>query len=83
MNFPIIGPWKILEKAGSSFRLELPDMITISIIISADTLYKTLEDLTLEEAKWEVEEIIDCCVRGRRNMIEYRVKWIGYKNDPV
>ena len=32
------------------------------------------------ESEWEVEEVL--AVRKRRNKLEYRVKWLGFDEDP-
>jgi hypothetical protein len=35
---------------------------------------------TDEDDEYEVEEILDACVNRRK--LQYRVKWLGYKDDP-
>ena len=45
LEFKRRGPWKILEKVGHSFRLDLPSEMKIHLILHADRLRKALINL--------------------------------------
>ena len=86
------GPYKILEKVGHSFRLDLPPEMKIHPVLHADRLrkapmnplpgqYEDPEPATEVggEQEWEVERIKNSrLVRGR---LEYQADWKGWDPD--
>lgn len=86
------GPFRILERVGNAYKLELPASMQIHPIFSPDKLRKAAmnplpgqqapepEPLNINgEDEWEVDEIL--AVRKLRNRLEYRVRWVGYDED--
>ena len=67
----MVGPYKILEKVGHSYRLDLPQSIRVHLVFSPDKLRKASNNPLLEqhnepllliqvnrEDEWEVDEIL-------------------------
>ena len=89
-----IGPFKILEKIGYSYRLELPDSMKIHPVFHAKLLGKdpgtTLpgqvnlapEPVNISgEDEWEVDSIRAVRKHGRK--LRYRANWLGADEDPT
>jgi hypothetical protein len=87
------GKYKVLEKIGNSYRIDLPDSIKIYPVFASDRLRKAAtEPLPGQEPdpgpmievngeqEWEVEKIL--AVRMHHRKLQYKVKWIGYDDNP-
>lgn len=87
------GPYKVLEKVGNAWRLDLPESIQVYPIFSPDRLRKAATNplpgqhtdpappiKVNGEDEWEVEKVL--AVRLHRGRLQYRVQWIGYDPDP-
>ena len=86
------GPFRILERYGNAFKLDLPDSIKVHPVFNADKLRKEPND-PLEgqvnkapppievdgEQEWEVDRILG--VRLVHGKLKYRVKWLGFDDD--
>ncbi|HEV7235588.1 MAG TPA: DDE-type integrase/transposase/recombinase, partial [Ktedonobacteraceae bacterium] len=88
------GPYRVLEKVGHAYRLELPPTMRIHPVFSPDKLRRAANDpvpgqvidppdpIIIEgEEEWEVEEVL--ASRVHRGRLEYHVKWTGYDDDPA
>jgi transposase InsO family protein len=88
------GPYKILEKRGESFRLDLPPQMRIHPVFAPDRLRKAaavgmvgqvLEppqpEIINGEEEWNVEEVL--ASRVIKKTLQYKVRWSGYDEaDP-
>ena len=86
------GPFKILERIGHSYRVELPDSIKVHNVFPADRLRKAADDplpgqineppppieITGDQ-EYEVQELI--AVKLDRGKLLYRASWVGYDED--
>lgn len=88
------NPYRILEKVGNSYRVELLDTIKVHPVFSLDKLQKASNyplpghrndpPLPIQmngDDEWEVEEIL--ASKLDRKTLKYRVHWKGYDPDPV
>ncbi len=87
------GPFKILEKIGHSYRLELPPCMKVHPVFHADRLRKAAMDplpgqyqdpgpsqVIYDQEEWEVEEILASRTHYRK--LQYKVRWKGWDDDP-
>ena len=83
----ILGPFKILEAMGTSYRLQLPTTMRIHNVFYPSLLRRAAEDpmpgqineppqpiVVNDEDKWEVEDILNSRLFGRGKRLQYRVK---------
>ena len=88
------GPYRILEKIGHSYRIDLPQTIRVHLVFSLDKLQKASNDPLLGQRndpplpiqvngddEWEVDEILASKVV--RGSLRYRVRWKGYDPNPT
>ncbi|PBP19405.1 hypothetical protein BUE80_DR009813 [Diplocarpon rosae] len=88
------GPFKVLEKVGNSYRIELPPGSTIHDVFAPELLFKDPQDplpgqeqprptgeIIAGQEEFEVSKILG--VRLLRNRLEYQVKWLGHDPDPA
>lgn len=87
------GPYRIIEKVGNSYKLDLPEAIRVHPIFHPSKLRKaaTTEPLTGqhmdppppvqvgETDEWEVENILDARTHYRK--LQYRIQWVGHDLD--
>ena len=88
------GKFRIVEKIGNAYKLDLPPSMRIHPVFSPDKLRKAANDPLPGQIddpappieiggrdEWEVEQVL--AVRLRYRKLQYRVKWIGHDDDPV
>jgi hypothetical protein len=82
------GPYRVLEKVGNAYRLELPPAIKVHPVIAA-SLRRAADDPVPGqhpevngEAEWEVERILASRLLRKRTL-QYRAKWMGYSCDKI
>ncbi|KAM3065105.1 hypothetical protein ACMFMG_012250 [Clarireedia jacksonii] len=92
LDYPTGGRFKVLERIGHSYRLDLPSTMRIHDVFPADKLRKAADDplpgqyneppppinITGTD-EYEVEQVLAC--RLKRRSLEYRVQWRGYDVD--
>ena len=89
----LAGPFPIVCRVGHSFEVQLPDYMKIHNVFSPDKLRKDPGDplpgqvneppgpvVVQDEEEYEVQEVL--ASRLIRNQLQYRVKWVGYDEDP-
>lgn len=94
LSNPMDGPYKVIERVGNAYRLELPDAIKVHPIFSPDKLRRAHDDLlpgqtqdapeeltVYGQSEYEVEEVLASRTHYRK--LQYRVKWVGQDHDPT
>jgi hypothetical protein len=94
LDYQIVGPYRILEKIGHSYRIDLLETIRVHLVFSPDKLQKASNDPLLGQRndpplpiqvngndEWEVDEILASKVV--RGSLRYRVSWKGYDPNPT
>jgi hypothetical protein len=92
LDYPTNRRFKVLEKIGHSYHLELPDTIHIHNVFPTDKLHKAADDplpgqynkppppinITRDD-EYEVDKVLTC--RKRYKSLEYHVSWLNYDAD--
>ena len=86
-----IGPFKVLERIGAvAYKLDLPDSMKVHNVFHISLLkaynrdnriaLPPLPEVIDDEPEWEVDKILDhrLVKRGRKNKVEYLIKFVGY-----
>lgn len=94
LDNPVSGPFKILEKKGHSYRLELPSSMKIHDTFPPEKLRKAADDplpgqhtdpsppINISgEEEWEVDDIL--ASRSWHKQVRYRVSWLNHDPDPT
>ena len=92
LDFPTNGPFRVLERIGSSYRLELPASMKVHNVFPAAKLRRDPNDPLpgqIAEAippinitgddEWEVQTILAC--RKLRGSLSYKVSWLNQDVD--
>jgi len=95
LDHKTIGPYPVVERFGSSYRLQLPASMKIHPVFHSWLLRKDPNDplpgqineppppvvVHPGEEEWEVEQILDA--KKVRNVLKFKVSWRGYPPDPT
>lgn len=88
LDWRYLGPYKVLEKVGRAYRLEIPKTWEIHPVFHSSLLEKVGEDnydrepipqppeIINNEEEWEVEKILNSKIK--RGKTEYLVRWKGF-----
>ncbi|KAG7008643.1 hypothetical protein G7Y79_00005g017840 [Physcia stellaris] len=87
-----LGPYKVLQRMGNSYRLELPETMHIYDVFHCWLLRKDPRDplegqtneppgpvIVNENPEWEVDDILES--RYHYNRLQYRANWSGWPHD--
>ncbi len=88
----MLGPFKVIERVGSAYRLELPATMRVHDVFHPKLLRLAATDplpgqkveppgpiMVEGEDEWEVDDILDSRIRYRK--LQYRVKWKDSDTD--
>jgi transposase InsO family protein len=94
LDNPMAGPYRILEKKGHSYKLDLPASIKVHPVFPPDRLRKAPKDplpgqkiappppeVVNGENEWEVEKVLASRIYYGR--LQYQVAWRGWDPDPT
>ena len=94
LDYQMAGPYRILEKVGHLYRLDLLQSIKVHPVFSPDKLRKASNNPLLGqhndpplpiqvngEDEWEVNEVL--ASKTIRGSLYYRASWIGYDPNPT
>jgi len=95
LDHKTIGPYPVVERFGSGYRLQLPASMKIHPVFHSWLLRKDPNDplpgqineppppvvVHPGEEEWEVEQILDA--KKVRNVLKFKVSWRGYPPDPT
>ncbi|KAI0998147.1 hypothetical protein K3495_g10045 [Podosphaera aphanis] len=92
LDFPTNGKFKIIEKVGNAFRIQLPSSMAINNTYPPDKLRKAANDLLPGQEQpasfpiningydeHEIDEILACKLTNR--ILSYRVAWLNEDAD--
>ena len=87
----MLGPFKVVEKRSSLYKLDLPNTIKVHPVFPVVLLFKDPDNalpgqvneppppINIEgESEYKVEEILASRKKGRQ--LQYRAKWTGYED---
>ena len=93
LDHKTIGPYKVKELVGLSYRLDLPTSMRIHDIFNLNLLQPAATNplpgqhnsplpliVVNDEEEWEVDNILDT-KHGRGKKLLFQVKWKGYDKD--
>ena len=88
----LLGPYKIIGRVGTSYRLELPLSMKRTNSFHTSKLYLDTDDplpgqhvspprpvIIDEEEEWELDDIL--ASRRHRGRLQYKCKWHGFERD--
>ena len=84
----MLGPFRVSDKVGSSYRLELPSSMRIHDVFHPSLLRKAAIDplpgqqtepprpvVVDDQEEWEIDDILDARLSGRNRRLQFRVRW--------
>ena len=92
----MLGPYPIIAKHGTSYKLKLPEGMKVHDVFHPNLLRKDPQDPlpgqisdgprpveTPEGDEWLVDDILDSRHYGSNNRLQYKVKWHDLDRDPA
>ncbi len=84
----MIGPFKVIDKVGSSYRLDLPNSMKIHNVFHPSLLRKAGMDhlpgqrvqpsgpiIIDDQEEWELDDILDSRMTGQNRRLQFQVPW--------